>query len=178
MKPRFSNTEFYRELETSLAASNGGQRKMWATTIIENDIDIKKLSGLLKCEQKIATRFLWLLSDIGILNPDKLLAELPFLLNFCDHLNPVYQASFASFWLYAGVPPENEGRAIDLLFQLLLSKNTGVTIKSRAVFVLLKLTKKYPELKNEFRICLEEQKDKHSNDFRKRAAKILIELHR
>ena len=65
MNVNFSNTEFYKELESSLPASTGEKRKMWATTIIEKDIDIKDLSKLLKCEQKIATRFLWLLSEIG-----------------------------------------------------------------------------------------------------------------
>ena len=86
-----NTTEFYKELEFSLATSTGEKRKIWATTIIEKDIDIKELSKLLKCEQKIAIRFLWLLSDIGILNPNKLLAELPFLFDLCEHLNPLYK---------------------------------------------------------------------------------------
>ncbi len=176
MNVNFSNTEFYRELESSLPASTGKQRKMWAATIVENNIAIKDLSKLLKCEQKIASRFLWLLSDIGILNPNKLLNELPFLLDLCEQLYPTYKTSFASFWLYAGVPPENEGRAIDLLFQWLLSADTNVTIKSRSLWVLVKLTKKYPELKNELKFCLEDQKDKHTNDFEKRANKILAAL--
>lgn len=168
--------EFYKELEFSLATSTGEKRKIWATTIIEKDIDIKELSKLLKCEQKIAIRFLWLLSDIGILNPNKLLAELPFLFDLCEHLNPIYKTSFASFWLYVGVPPENEGKAIDLLFHFLQSNHINVTIKSRALLVLFKLTKKYPELKNELKICLVEQMDKHSKDFKKRVSKILIKL--
>lgn len=168
--------KFYMDLEFSLATSTGEKRKIWAATIIEKNIDIKYLSKLLKCEQKIAIRFLWLLSDIGILNPNKLLAELPFLFDLCEHLNPIYKTSFASFWLYAGVPSENEGKAIDLLFHLLLSNDTNVTIKSRALFVLFKLTKKYPELKNELKICLKDQMAKHTNDFEKRATKILIEI--
>ena len=176
MNAKFLKTEFYKELEFSLATSTGEQRRIWAATIIEKDIYIKDLSDLLKGEQRIAIRFLWLLSDIGILTPNKLLAELPFLFELCEHLNPIYKTSFASFWLYAGVPFANEGKAIDLLFHFLLSNDTNVTTKSRALFVLFKLTKKYPELKNELRICLLEQIDKHSNDFKKRASKILIEI--
>src|SRR5258705_8651604 len=89
MNVDFSNTEFYRELESSLPASTGEQRKMWAATIIKKNIDIKDLSRLLKCEQKIATRFLWLLSNIGILNPNELLIELPFLLDLCEQFHPI-----------------------------------------------------------------------------------------
>jgi len=176
MNPNFSNIELYRDLELSLASSSVEKRKIWATAIIEKDIEIKSLSKLLECEQKIANRFLWLLTEIGQLNPNKLFIELPYLFDLCDNLNPIYKQSFATFWLVAGVPPENESKAIDLLFQLLLSKNTNITIKSRAILVLCQLTKKYPELKNELRLCLQEQMDRHSNTFKNRAMKILTKI--
>lgn len=176
MNVNFSHTNFYKELESSLATSTEEQRKVWATTIIEKEIDIKGLSKLLRNERRIAARFLWLLSGVGILNPNKLFIELPFLLDLCHQLNPIYKTSFANFWLIAGIPSENEGEAIDLLFKWLLSNDTNITIKSRSLLVLFNLTKKYPELKNELKICLEDQIDRHSNDFKKRANKILIKL--
>jgi hypothetical protein len=172
----FSYTEFYRHLEFSLPASTVEQRKKWAATIIEKDIAIKDLSGLMKGEQKIAIRFLWLLTEIGELNANRLFTELPFLLELCEDLNPVYKTSFAVFWLVAGVPPENEGKAIDLLFRWLLSADTNVTIKSRSLLVLFKLTEKYPELRNELKLCLKDQMDKHTNDFKKRADKLLLKM--
>jgi hypothetical protein len=76
----------------------------------------------------------------------------------------------------AGVPAENDSEAIDLLFKWLLSKETNVTIKSRSLHVLFKLSKKYPEIKNELKFCIEDQMDKYSNDFRKKSIKILREL--
>jgi hypothetical protein len=176
MSAHFSNTEFYQELESSLPVSTQAQRTKWATTIIEEDLDIRDLSRLLRCERKIASRFLWLLSDVAILHPPTLMKVLPFLFELSDQLDPVYKLSFASWWHYVGVPPENEGRAIDLLFQWLLSSETNVTTKSRSLWVLAKLTKKYPELKNELKLCLNEQMDKYSKDFEKRAAKILKEM--
>ncbi|MES2679020.1 MAG: hypothetical protein V4635_04005 [Bacteroidota bacterium] len=169
-------TDFYRELESQIATSSGEKRKIWANTIIEKDISLKELSGLLKGEHKIASHFLWLISEIGILNPNKLLIELPFLLDLSDSLNPAYKTSLVSFWHYAGVPPENEGKAIDLLFQLLQSADTNVSIKTRCIWVLLKLAKKYPELKNELKVCLYDQNDKHTKDFKKRTVKLLLEL--
>lgn len=176
MNPNFQNIEFYKELEFYLPTSTVEKRRIWAASIIENDIEIKNLSKLLECGHKVATRFLWLLAEIGQLNKNRLFIELPYLFELCDNLNPVYQQSFATFWLLTGVPPENEGKAIDLLFKLLLSNNTNVTIKSRAILVLFKLTEKYPELKNELRLCLAEQIDKHSNNFKKRVSKILAEI--
>lgn len=169
-------TKFYKVLESSLSTSTGEQRKIWAITILEKNIDIKSLSGLLKCEQKTAIRFLWMLSDIGILNPNKLLNVLPFLLNLCSELNHSYKTSFASYWLYTGVPLVNEGEAIDLLFQWLLSPDTNVTVKSRTFLVLFKLTEKYPEIKNELALCLKDQMDKHTKSFKKRASKILKQI--
>lgn len=176
MSDNFSYSEFYRELETSLPTSTAEKRGIWATTIIEKNIDIKELSNLLKGEQKIAIRFLWLLSEIGTFNQSKLYEVLPYFLDLSDHLDPNYKSSFASFWHIVGVPSENEGIAIDLLFHLLLSNNTNVTIKSRALLVLFKLTKKYPELKNELKLSLGEQKDKYSKDFEKRVDKILFTI--
>ena len=35
---------------------------------------------------------------------------------------------------------------------------------------------KYPELKNELKLCLEDQIDRHTNDFKKRATKIVMKI--
>ena len=171
-----SNTEFYKELEHSLPTSTSHNRKLWVNKIISEDIAIKDLANLLKSEHKTASRFQWLLSEIGLANPNKLLAELPFLLIFFDQINSIYKTSFASYWLIAGVPLENEGVAIDLLFQWLLSNRVNMTIKSRCILVLFKLTNKYPELKNELALCSKDQQHKYSKDFEKRVTKILNKL--
>ncbi|HOZ87242.1 MAG TPA: hypothetical protein PL029_05760 [Bacteroidia bacterium] len=176
MKLNFSPAAFYLELKSQLARSSGEQRKIWANTIIEKNIGLKDLSELLRGETKTATRFLWLISDIGIAAPDQLLTELPFLFELSDSLDPAIKTAFASFWHYAGVPVENEGKAIDLLFQLLQSAETNVSIKTRSIWVLLKLSQKYPELKNELTVCLKNQMNKHTKDFDKRIVKILLEL--
>lgn len=173
---RFSYADFYHELEYFLPKSTEEQRQTWAATIINQDLDLKDLSRLLFCEKKVATRFLWMLSGIGMKKSGKLFEVLPYLLELSTELNPAYQTAFANYWLIAGVPPENEAQAIDLSFQWLMDPGITVTIKSRALFVLFRLTEKYPELKNELTLCLEDQMDKHSKDFRKRALKVLHEL--
>ena len=166
--------DFLEELKSSLHKSSYEQRKMWAIYILEKNIDLKELAELLKYEKEIATKFLWMLSDIGILSPNRLLSELPYLLTLCNTLNQDYKTYFASYWIYVGVPSENEGEAIDLLFQFIVSPKTNITVKSRSALVLFNLTKKHPELKNELRYSLKDQLNKYSKDFDKRIAKILM----
>ncbi len=168
--------DFYQELESDLPKSTEEQRQIWARIIVEQDLDLRELSKLVFLNKKVATRFLWMLSGVGMIRPQKLFHALPFLFKLFDELDPAYKTAFANYWRIAGVPPEDEGKAIDLLFEWLLSAQITVTIKSRAIFVLFELTKKYPELKNEFKLCLIDQMDKYSKDFKKRAGKILLEM--
>jgi len=171
-----SNT-FYHKLEQSLPESTGEERKKWANEIIDLDLDIKTLSNLLFSDKRIAMRFSWLLSGIGHINPDKLLGELPFLFELSDRVKSInFKVSFATYWLICGIPLENEAVAIDHLLDWIQSPQINVTTKSRAVFALFNLSKKYPDLKNELKFCLEDQMDNHSEDFRKRAQKILLKL--
>lgn len=176
MSSSFSISDFYQDLESGLPASTEELRQSWAKTIVKEDVDLKQLAGLVYCEKKVATRFMWMLSGVGIMNPAKLHEALPFLLKEVEETNQTYLMSFANYWRIAGVPEESEGKAIDLCFEWLLSADITVTIKSRAVFVLFDLTKKYPELKDELRLCLIDQMDKYSKDFHKRAKKILLEM--
>lgn len=171
-----SGIGLYKELESSLPASTEEDRKIWATRIVEQDLDLSDFFSLLKCDYKIASRFLWLLGRIGMEHPEKLLTALPSLLKFSDQIAPKYKTSFANYWLLSGVPQENEGQAIDLLFKWLLAPDTNVTIKSRSASVLLRLIKKYPELRNELKLCLEDQMDKYSKEFKRKSTKIIAEL--
>lgn len=165
---------FFEELKLSLPDSTGEQRKEWATKIVNEDLSIRDLSDLLFMENKIATRFLWLLSDVGTLDKIKLREDLVFLFDRCSTLEHIrIEASFANYWLICGVPEEKEGIYIDHLFNWLGSSKTNVTAKSRALFVLNDLSRKYPEIKNELTSVIIEQLDRNTSDFRKRATKIL-----
>ena len=172
-----NHNEFYNLLENSLPQSSAMERKVWASTIIEQNIDIKFLSKLLWSDKKTSTRFLWLLSDVGSLNQKVLFNELSYLFQLSNKVTQInFKTSFATYWLICGIPAENESIAIELLFNWIQSANTNITTKSRSLFALYNLTEKYPELKDELKFCLENQKDKHSKDFRKRVNKILNTL--
>lgn len=176
MNDPFSFEELYNDLKNYLPTSNAEKRKEWAHIIVEKDIEISALTNLIHQEYKITSRFLWLLSDIGLLNPRKLHQHLPYLFSLLDNLDEKYKTSLANYWLIAGVPSENEGQAIDLLFQWIVSAQINISIKSRAILVALELVKKHPELKQEFILCLNDQVEKHTQDFKKRVGKVLCQL--
>ena len=164
----------YNELKSSLADSTAKERQNWASTIIENEISIKELSRLLFTDRKTALRFQWMLSGIGHLNPKRLFNDLPYLFELSPKVEIIdFREAFATYWSIVGVPPQNEGEALDLLFELLSNQKTNSTIKTRALNALLVLMKKYPEIRNELKLCLEDQQGKSKGDFAKKVKKVL-----
>lgn len=168
--------EFHQDLLISLPKSTGDQRKKWAEHIVLNRIDMKNLAPLMKEDHPISSRFLWLLSDVGLSDAPTLFKALPYLFSYCRENNPAQLHAFASYWSYVGVPEENEAAAIDCLFTWLLSPTINTSIKSRAIIVLMQLIIKHPELKNELIASLKSQQNRYSADFEKRIAKQLKEL--
>ena len=172
-----SKINLYQELQELLPSSDGNQRKSWAKTIVENDIDLLELSDLLFCEKKIALRFSWLLSDIGMISPKKLRDALPDLLQKSEQVDHFpFVESFATYWQIAGVPESNESQAIDHLFGWIISGDTNTTTKSRSAKTLFQLAQKYPDLKNELSISLKSQIGKYSRDFDKKMLRLLTRL--
>lgn len=167
-------TEFHNELKISLPKSTALERKKWASIIIQEQFKIHSFIDLLKGQKKTALRFQWLLTEIGLLNSSFLYKELPFLLEQSDEINQIdFKVAFATYWSISGIPPQNEAKAIDLLFNWLICPITNITIKSRSLSALLKLTKKYPDLEYELKVCMEDQMDKNTNSFQLKLEKIL-----
>lgn len=166
----------YNTLKKHLPVSIGADRKTWAELIIANDIDIMELTKLLGCERGVATRFLWLLSDVGEVKPDVLFRALPYLFELSKGGKYFdFTLAFARWWRLTGVPEENEGEAIGLLFEW-LSSDVNVSIKSCVIIVLYELSGKYPELKDELRLCLEDRLGKETKDFNKKLLRMLEKL--
>ena len=170
-------SSFLTYLEQNLPGSTGADRASWAKFIVEEDIDIQGLFPLLNLDGKIALRFQWLLSDIGLCLPERLLNVLPDLLEFGKTIRDFdFQFSFATYWSIAGIPEENEAEAVELLISLLQSSKTNVTIKSRALKAILPLTEKYPDLKSELIPVLESQLHQYSGELDRRIMKALKTL--
>ena len=74
------------------------------------------------------------------------------------------------------LPIQNESKAIELLFEWIKNPEINITIKTRALEVLHKLTDKYPELKNEFKNCLEILLEISEDKFKTKVNRIIKQL--
>jgi hypothetical protein len=176
LNPSFSYDRFSDELKTKLAKSTGPQLKSYATQIISEEIQLKDLLTLLIEDEKAARHLRILISEVGIQNPEFLYKQLPELFEIIEEKYPKHLFAFSSWWHYCGVPEQNEAKAIDYLFKWFLSAEIKPYIKTRALWVLVKLSEKYPDIKQELKLCLTDQMDKYSKEFQKRARKITDKL--
>lgn len=166
--------ELINQLATELPLSDENSRQKWAKTVIGSGVELKSLFPLLEMHDKISSRFLWLLSNIGKQEPNQLQKSLPEFYRYCQiHNKQKFLPSLATFWQIAGVPENQEGIATHLLFQWIQSSELNVSIKSRALEVLFKLVNKHADLKPEFKLCVENQLEKNTEQFRIKASKLL-----
>ncbi|MFZ2898059.1 MAG: hypothetical protein WA004_05525 [Saprospiraceae bacterium] len=168
--------EIYQTLLSSLPGSMAVNRSQWARIIVEQDLDLLELSRLLLEDKKVATRFLWLLSDVGALQPQKLAALLPHLFEIREQVKADMTHAFTRYWFLCGIPPENEGEAVDMLFDWFLSPKTGVSIKVYAMGDLVQLAEKYPDLKEEVKLAIETMLGNSTDAFDRCARKYLKRL--
>ena len=170
-------SNFISRISEELLTSNAGQRLNWANEIVKRNVDLTELHPILLEDSKISMRCLWLLGHIADQSPKFMHPHLHELFKVCSQLQEIeISASFSKFWFLCSIPEEDEVIALDLLFKWLNSSKTNVTTKSRALFALNKFVLKYPEIKSEFISLIENQLNKNSSDFKKRATKILKEL--
>lgn len=144
---------FIQHLVIHLPKSSHANRNNWADTIISEQIPVDQLLPLLSINYKIASRMLWLFSQIALKDASCLR---PFLWNIYkaaeDQKIKGREASIANQWLLCGLPQEHEAEAIDVLFAWLSSTATNSTTKSRAKKALVPYIEKYPDLKNELEL--------------------------
>jgi len=133
-------------LRKHLSHSTTAERKIWANQLVIDEHELSELFPLLFENPKTCSRFLWLLSDVGIKRPSTLLAILPELLTLREKINYKTEPSFANYWLIAGVPEENEGEVFDLLILWVSNPKVDKSAKVRSIKVLRKLCHKHPEL--------------------------------
>lgn len=169
-------TDLYNSLLSSLPTSDGPKRRQLAEYIVEKDLDIRPLFDLFLAGYPVASRFQWLLSDIGLQRQSKLFDSLHDLLEFSPQMDEAYRTGFANYWLIAGLPEQDEAVALSMCFDWLNSPQVNVTIKSRAMRVLCRLIVKYPEVTNELASTLEAQLGKYTAEFDKRVKAVLQNL--
>lgn len=169
--------KLYKELVAGLPASIQAQRVLWAKAIVDNNVALHDLIDLLGEDHKVAYRFLWLLSDVGDRDADKLFQFLPELFDARGTYKQFdYTPAFCKYWHIVGMPEEQEAAAIELCFGWLNDPKAKVSFKYYSMWVLQKLIDKYPDLKNELTNALERQLEGNTATFRKQASKLLTKL--
>ena len=166
------------QLSTSLIEDQSSEnRKRWANYFIEKQIDLKDFVDLVLSERKLALRFIWLVGDLCEQNAAYVSPAVPAFYALKDQVKfPNYDRSLAKMFLWCGIPENDEGEIIDILFSWIMDSKVSVATKTNAMLALQKIMPKYPELKKEFKLVIEDQLDKNSVSFGTCAKKILQNL--
>lgn len=152
-------------------------RRRWAEHLIRNAIPLEGLLEIALSEGKVAMRFLWLIGGICDAKPEAVAPCVSWFFEKRHEIRvPNYERSLAKFLALAGIPEVLEGEAGTELFRWLSDPDTIVTTKTYAMRALFALSRKYPDLRHELKLVIEDQLEKNSVSFRKQAGKVLQEL--
>lgn len=166
--------EIYNDLKATLAIDRSAEsRAYWAQRLIKEQVPIEELLPLLDEEHPIGMRFTWIWGSIITQNAQYLAPIVsPCFERRNDITFPGYKRSIAKMLCMVGVPEELEGLVVDELFKWILNPKIKVAVKVFAIDTIAQLAVKYPELKEELLLVIEDQWDKNSAAFRARAKHI------
>ncbi|CAA6830273.1 MAG: Unknown protein [uncultured Aureispira sp.] len=172
----------YQELIQNLTISLGNDRssenrQMWTNYIFKEDIELIHLTALLDAEHPVGMRFTWLLGHIIEKDPNKITPIVSYCFENRDKWTfPGIKRTLAKMLWLAGVPEEIEGLVVDQLFQWILDPKVKVAVKVYGMDALYNMVLKYPDLKEELLIVIDDQWDKNSVAFRARGKRVLKAL--
>lgn len=171
--------ELRNEIRANIGDSTSEYRSKLANQIIAHNISLKAIMNILLDDHPVSTRFSWLLGDIIIQSPDK---SKEIIIECYKRLADIkiknFDRTLSKQILICGdnLPIELEGRIVNDLFNWLNDTKITVSTKNNSLFALENLSKKYPELKEELIELIRSQKEMSTNDFKKRAEKVLSRL--
>ena len=170
--------QLLEELKSSLKIDRSDpSRKYWARQIVDKDIPLLDLAPLLDAEHPVGMRFTWLIGDIMALEVQRGFPAIPYFFSRRHDITfPGYKRTLAKMMCNAGIPEEIEGEAVDEMFKWIRDPKVKVAVKAYSLDALYNFCVKYPELKEELKLVIEEQMEHHSFAFKKRAKRILKKL--
>lgn len=74
------------------------------------------------------------------------------------------------------IPEKLHGEVMDLCFAYIIDPKENVAVKAFSLTVLLNLSRRYPDIRNELKIVIEERWPHETTGFHSRARKVLKEL--
>lgn len=177
MRRQLLTDKLKQELIISLADSSGAERKNWIEYIINHNILLKDLVEILYRDNKTAMKFSWIVGSLCELDSTRVFPVVNQIFNNRNKIKiPNFDRTIAKIFYLVEIPQEIEGEAVTVMFNWLLNPKIIVSTKNYSLFALYNLSEKYSDLKVELKEVIEDQLDKNSNDFKKRATKILLKL--
>jgi hypothetical protein len=127
---------------------------------------------------RITQRAAWPLSISAERNPALVAIHLPHLIRFLSR-NDIHDAAKRNILRLlqtVEIPARYHGKMLDVCFRFLSDKTEPVAVHVFAMTVLSRITQRFPELRKELRIILEDQLPYGSAGYRSRAMKVLKEI--
>lgn len=142
---------------------------------IGNDpLEFKKIVNIIYKESPpLPQRAAWLLAVVNQQHPELLK---PYLSRFIDTIEQfnvdAIKRNMSSVLAKHDLPVKLQGKAVDVLFRLMLSPAETVAVKTEAMQTLGNIARKHPELRNELKMAIEDQLPKTTAAFHARAKRI------
>lgn len=128
-------------------------------------------------EELLTQRASWSVNFAFELQPEMLS---PYLKKMIKNLKqPVHDAvkrNTVRILSFSEIPKVAEGDAVDACFTLMMDPKEAIAVRTFAMTVVFNLLPKYPELKNEFKVIVEDQLPYATAAFRSRGVKYLKKL--
>ncbi|MES2284190.1 MAG: hypothetical protein V4547_00795 [Bacteroidota bacterium] len=146
-----------------------------AKAIGNNGAELKKIIDIIYNEKApLPQRASWLLSTINNTHPELLAPYIPLFISSIKKIKiDGIKRNMASVLASSTIPKNQQGKLVNLCFDLLLSSEETVVVKVHAMQAIANIAKHHPELKNELKMAIEDQLPKTSAAFHARAKFIL-----
>jgi hypothetical protein len=139
----------------------------------------KKFKELMNCfldkEYRLSQRAAWSVSWAAKQKPEMIYPHIKDLVSVF-HREDVHDAAIRNsvrVLQEIDIPEKYHGEVMDACFQFLEKPSTAVAIKVFSLTTLFNLSKKYPEIKSELKLIIEDNWPHETPAFRSRGAKIL-----
>jgi hypothetical protein len=157
--------------------SSDAARKNIAQQIIDGKLLLHDLHPILFLEGKAAMRFSWMLGYLAEQQPALVFPCLAFYFSQRNHFKILnFNRSLAKLFSLTGIPEDLEGEVVSTLFDWIQDKQADVSIKTHSMMAIFKHSERYPALRKELLLIIEEGWDHHPVSFQQTGKKILIKI--
>lgn len=164
------------ELEKEHSKSQAQKIADWAALSDENTSAF--INVFLNSDYRINQRAAWSLGILGVEHYKRIEPYLGVLIENLKKkgLHDAVKRNTVRFLQEIEIPEPLMGTLADICFKYLANPKEAVAIKVFSMSVLLNLTKRFPDMKNELQLLIEEQIEEGTAGFKSRGVKVLKAL--